>query len=52
MHPKLVSLLQLSLIQDHVRALVVTSGLRRVWGKILEKEDLSDFIEVIGGSRT
>ncbi len=50
-HPEFVSLLQLVAEQKHVRALVVTCGLRRVWNKVLEREGLSEKIEVIGGGR-
>ncbi|RWA09455.1 hypothetical protein EKO27_g5671 [Xylaria grammica] len=50
-HPEFLSLLRLVEKQDHVRALVVTCGLRRVWEKILETEGLSGTVKVIGGGR-
>ena len=51
MHPEFVSLLQLVAKEEHVGAVVVTSGLRRVWLKVLEREGLSEKVEVIGGGR-
>ena len=51
MHPEFVSLLQLVAEQEHVGAVVVTCGLRRVWEKVLEKEGLSKTVKVIGGGR-
>jgi phosphoserine phosphatase/adenylate kinase len=51
MYPEFVSLLQLVAKQEHVGAVVVTCGLRRVWDKVLEKEGLSKTVKVIGGGR-
>ncbi|RPA92079.1 hypothetical protein L873DRAFT_1711496 [Choiromyces venosus 120613-1] len=51
MHPEFVSLLQLAAEQEHVGAVVVTCGLRRVWDKVLEREGLSKTVKVIGGGR-
>ena len=51
MHPEFVSLLQLVAEEEHVGAVVVTSGLRRVWLKVLEREGLSEKVEIIGGGR-
>ena len=51
MHPEFVSLLQLVAEQKHVGAVVVTSGLRRIWEKVLEREGLSEKVKVIGGGR-
>jgi uracil phosphoribosyltransferase/adenylate kinase/phosphoserine phosphatase len=51
MHPEFVSLLQLVAEQEHVRAVVVSCGLRRVWEKVLEREGLSKSVAVIGGGR-
>jgi uracil phosphoribosyltransferase/adenylate kinase/phosphoserine phosphatase len=51
MHPEFVSLLHLAATQEHVCAVVVTCGLRRVWEKVLEKEGLSKAVKVIGGGR-
>ena len=51
MYPEFVSLLQLVAEQEHVRAVIVSCGLRRVWDKVLEKEGLSKTVKVIGGGR-
>lgn len=51
MHPEFVSLLRLVAEQEHVSAVVVTCGLRRVWDKVLEREGLSKTVKVIGGGR-
>ena len=51
MHPDFVFLLRSVAKEEHVGAVVVTSGLRRVWLKVLEREGLSKKVEVIGGSR-
>ncbi len=50
-HPDFVSLLQFVIKQKHVGAVVVTSGLRRVWDKVLKREGLSDKVKVVGGGR-
>ncbi|KAL6409771.1 hypothetical protein AUP68_06166 [Ilyonectria robusta] len=51
MHPEIVSLLRLVADQKHIRALVVTCGLGRVWEKVLERHGLSKSVDVIGGGR-
>ena len=51
MYPEFVSLLKLVAEQEHVSAVVVTCGLRRVWEKVLEREGLSKTVKVIGGGR-
>jgi uracil phosphoribosyltransferase len=51
MHPEFVTLLKLVAEQEHVRAVIVTCGLRRVWEKVLEREGLSKAVTVIGGGR-
>ena len=51
MHPAFVSLLQLVAEEERVGAVVVTSGLRRVWVNVLKREGLSEKVEVIGGGR-
>jgi uracil phosphoribosyltransferase/phosphoserine phosphatase/adenylate kinase len=51
MYPEFVSLLQLVAEQEHVSAVIVTCGLRRVWDKVLEREGLSKTVKVIGGGR-
>ena len=51
MHAEFVSLLQVVSEQEHIGAVVVTCGLRRVWEKVLEKEGLLEKVKVIGGGR-
>lgn len=51
MHPEFVSLLQLVGSQEHVGAVIISCGLRLVWDKILEREGLSNTVQVIGGGR-
>lgn len=51
MHPDFLTLLQLLGEQEHIGALVVTCGLRRVWEKVLKREGLSKTVAVIGGGR-
>ena len=51
MHSDFASLLQLVARQKHIGAVVITSGLRRVWEKVLEREGLSEKVKVIGGGR-
>lgn len=51
MYPEMVSILKRAAGQPYVGAVVVTCGLRRVWEKILEKNDLAKTVTVIGGGR-
>ncbi|KXG51995.1 uncharacterized protein PGRI_082790 [Penicillium griseofulvum] len=51
MHRDIVDLLHLVRDTTHVRATVVTCGIRSVWEKVLKREGLSDTVEVIGGGR-
>jgi uracil phosphoribosyltransferase/phosphoserine phosphatase/adenylate kinase len=51
MYPEIMSLLQSAAKQEHVRAIVITSGLRRVWEKVIENANLSHAVKVIGGGR-
>lgn len=51
LYPEMVSLLKRAAGESHVGAVVVTCGLRRVWEKILEKNDLAKTVTVIGGGR-
>ena len=51
MHPEFASLLQLVAGQKHVGAVIITSGLRRVWEKVLEREGLSGKVKLLGGGR-
>ena len=51
MYPEFLSLLQLVKEQEHVGAIVVTCGLRRIWEKVLAREGLSGSVIVVGGGR-
>lgn len=51
MYPEFVSLLQLVTEQEHVGAVIISCGLRRVWEKVLERKGLSKTVKVIGGGR-
>lgn len=51
MHPQFVSLLQLVEKHEHIAAVIISCGLRRVWEKVLEREGLSKTVKVIGGGR-
>lgn len=51
MYPEMVSILKRAAGQPYVGAVVVTCGLRRVWEKILKKNDLAETVTVIGGGR-
>jgi len=50
-YPEWVFLLRRMAEHEHVGTVVVTSGLRRVWEKVLEMEGLSKTVSVIGGGR-
>jgi hypothetical protein len=49
MYPEFVSLLQVVSRQDHVRAVVASWGLPRVWEMVLKRAGLSDSVRVIAG---
>lgn len=51
MHQDIVHLLRLVAGRTHVRAIVLTCGIRGVWEKVLEKEKLYGTIAIIGGGR-
>lgn len=51
MYHEFVSLLQLVGEQEHIGAVIVSCGLRRVWEKVLEREGLSKTVKVIAGGR-
>lgn len=51
LHREFVTLLQKVARVDHVGAVIVTCGLRRIWEKVLEREGLSNGVKVIGGGR-
>ncbi|GES63612.1 hypothetical protein ATEIFO6365_0007029900 [Aspergillus terreus] len=50
-HPEFVALLHQVSECDHIRPVVVTSGLRLVWEKILQRTGLSGTVKVVGGGR-
>lgn len=49
-HPEMAALLRLA-GHNHVGAVVVSCGLRRVWEKVLQREGLFETVKVIGGGR-
>ena len=51
MHPEILDVLNFMKGQAHVRALVLTCGLKGVWKRVLEKAHLSDKVRIIGGGR-
>lgn len=51
MYSEFVSLLRLVAESEHVGEVVVTCGPRHIWNKILEKEGLSQKVQVVGGGR-
>jgi uracil phosphoribosyltransferase/phosphoserine phosphatase len=51
MYSEFISLLQFVARQDHIRAVVVSCGLRRVWEAVLEKAGLASSVKVIAGGR-
>lgn len=51
MYPEFLFLLHEAANTPHVKAIIVTCGLRLVWTKVLELEGLSDSVDVIGGGR-
>ena len=51
MHQKMIALLQVVANQEHIGAVVVTSGLRQVWAKVLDKAGFPKTVKVIGGGR-
>lgn len=50
-HSEILDLLHLVSGQTHVRAVVLTCGLRRVWDEVLKREGLAKTVKVIGGGR-
>ncbi|KAI9798893.1 MAG: hypothetical protein M1833_004396 [Piccolia ochrophora] len=50
-HPEFLSLLQLVAGQEHVGAVIVSCGLRRVWDRVFKREGLSETVKVIAGGR-
>ncbi|KAM3509391.1 hypothetical protein MY10362_000630 [Beauveria mimosiformis] len=50
-HPEFISLFRLVLTHRHVRVVVLTCGIRRVWQTVLDKAGLGHTIKVVGGGR-
>jgi uracil phosphoribosyltransferase/adenylate kinase/phosphoserine phosphatase len=51
MYPEFVALLHLVEKEEHVGAVIISCGLRRVWEKVLEREGLSKTVKVVAGGR-
>ena len=51
LYPEFISLLERVRDCKHVGAIVITSGLRLVWEKVLRRYGLADTVQVIGGTR-
>ena len=51
MHPDILVLLRAVKEQAHVSAMIITCGLQTVWKKVLQREELSDSVSVVGGER-
>ncbi|KAL8800023.1 MAG: hypothetical protein Q9182_005464 [Xanthomendoza sp. 2 TL-2023] len=51
MYPEMVSLLQVVAEQEHIGVVVASSGLRRVWEKVLMREGLSRTVKIVSGGR-
>ncbi|KAK1995252.1 uracil phosphoribosyltransferase [Colletotrichum falcatum] len=51
MHPEFLALIRALEREPSTGAVVVTCGIRRVWEKILDREGLSQSVNVIGGGR-
>jgi uracil phosphoribosyltransferase len=51
MHPEFMSLLSVVAEHKHIRAVVVTCDVKRIWENVLERVGLSDSVSVIGGGR-
>lgn len=51
LYPDIVALLQKVTEETHIGVLILTSGLRRVWEKVLTSAKLSKTVTVIGGGR-
>ncbi|KAM3466048.1 hypothetical protein NHJ6243_001125 [Beauveria neobassiana] len=50
-HPEFISLFRLVLTHRHVRVVVLTCGIRRVWQMVMDKAGLGHGIKVVGGGR-
>ncbi|XWX00723.1 hypothetical protein V2A60_008744 [Cordyceps javanica] len=50
-HPEFITLFKLVCSHGHVRVVVLTCGIRRVWQMVLENVGFGDSIKVVGGGR-
>ncbi|KAH8900231.1 hypothetical protein GQ53DRAFT_869625 [Thozetella sp. PMI_491] len=50
-HPELLSLMRRAALYEHVRIMVVTCGLRRVWEEVFTRYGLQDRVFILGGGR-
>ncbi len=50
-HPEFITLFQLVCSHDHIRVVVLTCGIRRVWQMVLDNAGLGHDIKVVGGGR-
>ena len=50
-HPEFISLLQLVAGQDHIRTVVISCGIRRIWELVLQRAGLSGSVKVLAGNR-
>lgn len=51
MHPEILTLLRIAARHKDVGAVIITSGLHRVWERVLAREGLSQTVKVVGGNR-
>lgn len=51
LYSQMFSLLHRLGSHNHIRLVIVTCGLRRVWEKIIEREGLSETVKIMGGGR-
>lgn len=51
MHPELASLLNRASETSHLKAIIVTCGLKKTWEKVLQLAKLDDAVQVIRGGR-
>lgn len=51
MYPEIESLLRHASTTPHTKALIVTSGLKRIWERVLQLAKLDHAVQVIGGGR-
>ncbi|KAL8773656.1 MAG: hypothetical protein Q9209_001422 [Squamulea sp. 1 TL-2023] len=51
MYPDIIAMLHFMSDQKHVDIVIISSGLRLVWEKVLEREGLAKAVTVVGGGR-